>query len=56
MPEITQLTDLDALIGDLETRITEDTLLPSGAYTEGCSGVCTVIVCDTVVICSGIGC
>ncbi|WP_199272971.1 hypothetical protein [Streptomyces broussonetiae] len=56
MPEIMQLSDLDALIGDLETRITESTLPSAEADTGGCSGVCTVIVCDTVVVCSGVVC
>jgi hypothetical protein len=51
MPETLELDDLDALIGDLDARITESTLPTAEAYSEGCSGVCTVVVCGTVVIC-----
>ncbi|MFC9927808.1 hypothetical protein [Streptomyces sp. NPDC127190] len=56
MPDTMALTDLDALIGDLDARITESTLPAAEANSSGCSGVCTVIVCDTVVICSGVIC
>ncbi|WP_199829507.1 hypothetical protein [Streptomyces sp. MMG1121] len=56
MPETMQLSDLDTLIGDLEARITESTLPTPEADSSGCSGVCTVIVCDTAVVCSGVIC
>jgi hypothetical protein len=56
MPDTTTLTDLDALISDLDARITETTLPMPEASSEGCSGVCTVLVCDTAVICSGVVC
>ncbi|MCK7626060.1 hypothetical protein MUU72_23630 [Streptomyces sp. RS10V-4] len=56
MPTTIEPTDLDNLIGDLDTRITETELPSAQAYTEGCSGVCTVIVCDTVLVCSGVIC
>ncbi|MEV5599221.1 hypothetical protein [Streptomyces sp. NPDC052496] len=49
--ERTELTDLDELIGDLETRITETELPETEADTGHCSGLCTVVVCATVVIC-----
>ncbi|MFH8336511.1 hypothetical protein [Streptomyces sp. AM6-12] len=51
MPVSTEFTDLDALIGDLDERITESNLPSAQAYSMECSGVCTVIVCGTVVIC-----
>ncbi|MFG3203843.1 hypothetical protein [Streptomyces sp. NPDC048192] len=51
MPVSAEFTDLDALIGDLDERITESVLPTTQAYTEGCSGLCTIIVCNTVVIC-----
>ncbi|MFH8349283.1 hypothetical protein [Streptomyces sp. NPDC018045] len=50
--ERTELTDLDELIGDLETRITETELPETEAHSGHCSNVCTVLVCGTVVICS----
>ncbi|MFI2205409.1 hypothetical protein ACH47Z_32435 [Streptomyces sp. NPDC020192] len=56
MPTTMELSDLDTLIGDLDARITESTLPTAEASSNGCSGVCTVIVCDTVVICSGFVC
>ncbi|MEV7602260.1 hypothetical protein AB0O91_33310 [Kitasatospora sp. NPDC089797] len=56
MPEITALTDLDALIGDLDARITETTLPTPEASTAGCSGLCTVLACDTVALCTGVLC
>lgn len=46
-----ELTELDTLINDLEERITHDDLPATAAYTEGCSGLCTIVVCGTVVIC-----
>ena len=55
MPDTMELTDLDTLIGDLDARITESTLPTAEANSTACSGLCTIIVCDTVVICSG-GC
>ncbi|MEU9198145.1 hypothetical protein [Streptomyces hundungensis] len=45
--EPTDLTDLDELIGDLDTRITE-TQLPE---TRADSEVCTVLVCATGILC-----
>ncbi|MGN5381859.1 hypothetical protein ACQ4WX_46550 [Streptomyces lasalocidi] len=56
MPPTVELTDLDALIGDLDARITETAVPSAQADTGGCSGVCTVVVCDTVVVCSGFIC
>ncbi len=46
-----ELTELDTLISDLEERITDEDLPSASAYTHGCSGVCTIIICNTVVIC-----
>ncbi|MFG3015901.1 hypothetical protein ACGFZB_36745 [Streptomyces cinerochromogenes] len=46
-----ELTELDTLIGDLEERITSEDLPSASAYTEGCSGLCTIVDCNTVVIC-----
>jgi hypothetical protein len=51
MPVSIDLNDLDSLIGDLDERITESSLPTTEAYTEGCSGLCTIVVCNTVVIC-----
>ncbi|MEU9444666.1 hypothetical protein AB0D42_28055 [Streptomyces sp. NPDC048304] len=51
MPETMALTDLDALIGDLDARITESTLPTAEADSAECSGLCSVIICNTVVIC-----
>lgn len=51
MPVSTEFTDLDALISDLDERITESNLPTAQAVSEACSGVCTIIVCNTVVIC-----
>lgn len=51
MPGI-ELTDLDALIDDLDERITDSELPTVEAYTGGCSGLCTIVVCATVVICA----
>ncbi|MFC8919597.1 MULTISPECIES: hypothetical protein [unclassified Streptomyces] len=48
MPGTIELTDLDALIDDLDERIT-DTELPA---VQTMSQVCTIIVCATVVICA----
>ncbi|GAA2658822.1 hypothetical protein [Streptomyces lunalinharesii] len=56
MPTTIELTDLDNLIGDLDARITESELPSAEAYTGGCSGVCSVAVCDTVLFCSGFVC
>ncbi|MFI9159610.1 hypothetical protein ACIGXI_10425 [Kitasatospora aureofaciens] len=56
MPDTTALTDLDALIGDLDARITETTLPTPEASSGGCSGLCTVLICDTVALCTGIYC
>ncbi|WP_159048675.1 hypothetical protein [Streptomyces sp. NRRL F-4489] len=50
MPTI-ELTELDTLIDDLDARITESELPSAEAYTEACSGVCTVIICNTAVVC-----
>ncbi|WP_158727391.1 hypothetical protein [Streptomyces sp. NRRL S-31] len=46
-----ELTELDTLIGDLEERITAEDLPTVSAYTQGCSGLCTILVCGTVVVC-----
>jgi hypothetical protein len=51
MPVSAEFTDLDALIGDLDERITESDLPTAQADSVECSGVCTVVVCNTVVIC-----
>ncbi|MEV3988590.1 hypothetical protein AB0J57_06745 [Streptomyces sp. NPDC049837] len=51
MPGTVELTDLDALIDDLDERITDSELPTVEAYTEGCSGLCTIVICGTVVIC-----
>ncbi|MEU3830266.1 MULTISPECIES: hypothetical protein [unclassified Streptomyces] len=50
MPDIMELDDLDALIGDLDARISESTLPTAEADTAHCSGVCTILVC-TVIVC-----
>ncbi|MEU6594467.1 hypothetical protein ABZ923_35590 [Streptomyces sp. NPDC046881] len=47
----TEHTELDTLINDLEERITHEDLPTASAYTEACSGLCTIVVCGTVVIC-----
>ncbi|MCF6522986.1 hypothetical protein [Streptomyces sp. JJ36] len=46
-----ELTDLDALIDDLDERITDSELPTPEAVTAACSGLCTVVVC-TVIVCS----
>jgi hypothetical protein len=51
MPVSVEFADLDALIGDLDERITESSLPVTEAYTEACSGLCTIVVCNTVVVC-----
>ncbi|MEU2060909.1 hypothetical protein [Streptomyces sp. NPDC013455] len=51
MNESIEFADLDALIGDLDERITESSLPSTQAYTEGCSGLCTILICATAVIC-----
>ncbi|MEW2292970.1 hypothetical protein ABZ719_09725 [Streptomyces sp. NPDC006743] len=48
----TELTELDALISDLDERISDSDLPSASASTAGCSGLCTIIVCATVVICA----
>ena len=50
MPATIEATDLDALIEDLDTRITETDLAEGGGDSSGCSGVCTIVVC-TVIVC-----
>ncbi|CAL9414813.1 hypothetical protein [Streptomyces albus] len=43
--------ELDALIDDLDARVTESELAVSentGAYSQ----VCSIVICNTVVICS----
>lgn len=45
------ITELDTLISDLEERITDEDLPSASAYTEGCSGLCTIIICATAVVC-----
>ncbi|MEU7281715.1 hypothetical protein AB0A69_23510 [Streptomyces sp. NPDC045431] len=51
MPNI-ELADLDLLIDDLDERITDSELPSVSPTTAGCSGLCTIIVCATVVICA----
>ncbi|MFF5471330.1 hypothetical protein [Streptomyces achromogenes] len=46
-----EINELDTLISDLEERITDEDLPTASVYTQGCSGLCTIIVCATVVIC-----
>ncbi|MGA5582123.1 hypothetical protein ACPCIY_13350 [Streptomyces thermodiastaticus] len=46
-----ELTELDTLISDLEERITDEDLPSASAYSEGCSGLCTIIICNTVIVC-----
>ncbi|MFF7632940.1 hypothetical protein ACFZB9_07285 [Kitasatospora sp. NPDC008050] len=55
MPDTMLLTDLDALISDLDERITETTLPTPEASSGNCSGLCTV-ACATVLICTIIVC
>ncbi|WP_019546721.1 hypothetical protein [Streptomyces sulphureus] len=51
MPATIEATDLDALIEDLDARITETDLTEGGGGdSSGCSGVCTIVVC-TVIVC-----
>ncbi|AOT57727.1 MULTISPECIES: hypothetical protein [Streptomyces] len=52
MPQTLELTDLDSLIDDLDTRITETELPDAQAATAACSGLCTIIICATVIICA----
>lgn len=52
MPGTIELTDLDALIDDLDERITDTELAEAHPSTAGCSGLCTIVVCATVVICA----
>ncbi|MEV6740805.1 hypothetical protein AB0N14_29225 [Streptomyces sp. NPDC051104] len=46
-----ELTDPDALIRDLDARITASTLPTTEAHPEACNCLCSIIVCNTVVIC-----
>ncbi|MEV8312193.1 hypothetical protein AB0P36_34050 [Streptomyces flavidovirens] len=48
----TELAELDALINDLDERISDSDLPSTSAMTGGCSGLCTIVVCATVVICA----
>ncbi|MET9428936.1 MULTISPECIES: hypothetical protein [unclassified Streptomyces] len=50
MPNI-ELADLDLLINDLDERITDSELPSAAPSTAGCSGLCTIVICATVVIC-----
>ena len=50
MPATIEATDLDALIEDLDTRITETDLPDASSDSAGCSGVCTIVIC-TVIVC-----
>lgn len=52
MPQTLELTDLDNLIDDLDARITETELPDVQAATGACSGLCTIIICATVIICA----
>ncbi|MFJ8584537.1 hypothetical protein ACIRD2_07730 [Streptomyces sp. NPDC093595] len=51
MPKI-ELADLDSLIDDLDERITDSDLPSASPSSAGCSGLCTIIICATVVICA----
>ncbi|GHG99722.1 hypothetical protein [Streptomyces rubradiris] len=46
-----EITELDTLISDLEERITDEELPSADGYSEGCSGLCTIVICATVIIC-----
>ncbi|WP_326691064.1 MULTISPECIES: hypothetical protein [unclassified Streptomyces] len=53
MPATLEATELslDTLIDDLDARITESDL-PEAPMNSGiCSNLCTVLVCNTAVIC-----
>ena len=50
MPAI-EGTELDTLIDDLDTRITESDLPDASMKSGVCSDNCTVIICGTVAIC-----
>ncbi|MDN3297552.1 hypothetical protein QWM81_26655 [Streptomyces ficellus] len=52
MPGTMELTDLDTLIDDLDERITDSELPTAEVQTGHCSGLCTIVVCATVVICA----
>ncbi|UNZ15714.1 hypothetical protein [Streptomyces sp. 891-h] len=43
--------DLDALIAELDTRISTDELPEGRMHSEACSGLCTVVICNSVVVC-----
>lgn len=47
MPETLELSDLDSLIDDLDERITETDLPEAQATSEGCSVLCTIIICGS---------
>ncbi|WP_198944109.1 hypothetical protein [Streptomyces sp. CB03234] len=49
MPGTMELTDLDTLIDELDERITDSELPAEQAYTAGCSGVCTIVICTAIV-------
>ncbi|URM92229.1 hypothetical protein LUW75_22305 [Streptomyces sp. MRC013] len=49
MPDTLELSDLDALIDDLDERITETELPDVQATSEVCSLLCTIVVCASAV-------
>ncbi|MCP9959866.1 MULTISPECIES: hypothetical protein [Streptomyces] len=49
MPDTLELTDLDALIDDLDERVTETELPEAQATSEFCSLLCTIVVCASAV-------
>ncbi|MFF8831105.1 hypothetical protein [Streptomyces sp. NPDC015131] len=51
MPGTIELADLDALIEDLDARITDTELPEAQAVTAACSGLCTVVIC-TLIVCA----
>ena len=53
MPEPLGATELnlDSLIDDLDTRITETDLPGTSADSGICSQLCTFVICGTAVIC-----
>ncbi|WP_016907886.1 hypothetical protein [Streptomyces xiaopingdaonensis] len=50
MPPTLGTAELDALVEELDARITETDLPEGSADTYECSGACTVLIC-TVVVC-----
>lgn len=50
MPPTFGTAELDALVDELDARITETDVPEGSADTYECSGACTVLIC-TVVVC-----